>query len=92
MSDECKKGIEMAAKKVSGQCWSEEEKQHFLACESCQKAVWAALAHKRKTENLPTDADRSRPATQRALQRAREAFQREFRVSLVDATSAAEGS
>ena len=82
MNEDCDKGMEMAAKLVGGQHWSEDEKEHFLACERCQKLVWAALDNKRKTQGPPSDSERSRPAAQRALERARQVFQREFGISL----------
>jgi len=92
MNEDCDKGMEMAAKLLSGQHWSEDEKEHFLACERCSKAVWAALDHKRKTEGPPADADRSRPAALRALERARQVFQREFGISLTSEPPAAKAS
>ena len=82
MNQECDQGTEMAAKLLVGQHWSEDEKTHFLACERCQKSVWTALDHRRKTEGPAPDSDHSRLSAQRALERARQVFQREFGISL----------
>jgi 5-methylcytosine-specific restriction endonuclease McrA len=92
MNEACKKGSEMAAKLLGGQHWSEEEKNHFLACELCQKSVWAALDRKRKTQGPPPDADRARSEALRALDRVRQIYLREFGISLPSEPTSAKAS
>jgi hypothetical protein len=82
MTQECNRGASLAAKLLAGHHWREDEKAHVLVCEECQKLIHAALEDKRKTEGPHPDSDRSRPAAQRALERARQVFQREFGISL----------
>jgi hypothetical protein len=72
----------LVAKMTGGQRLTEDEKSHLAECEQCMKAIVEALERKRKTEGPGPDTDRSRPAVQGALERARQVFQREFGISL----------
>ncbi len=82
MIQDCARGSELAARLLSEQHWSEEEKAHFLACVPCQRAVHAAVEQRRKTEGPRPDAEPLRPAVKRKLERARQALERELGISL----------
>jgi hypothetical protein len=72
----------VTAKLLAGQRLTEIEKTHLAECEQCMKQALVALDGKRASEGPTPDSERSRPAAQRVLDRARKVFQREFGISL----------
>jgi hypothetical protein len=82
----------LVAKKTSGELLSEEERLHVADCVQCMQAIVEALERKHKTEGPAPDSDPSRPSVQRALERARQIFQREFGISLAEEPPAAKAS
>ena len=89
MNQTCDMSDSLATKLLGGQHWTEAEKTHVLDCEHCLGYVLEALDRRKKAEGHAPESVRSRPAAQRALEHARQVFQREFGISLSTETSPA---
>jgi hypothetical protein len=84
MSQECVLSDSLATKLLAGQHWTEAEKAHVIDCEHCVGHVLAALDRKKKADGPVPDSVRARPSAQKALERARQIFHREFGISLAN--------